>query len=319
MEWNRAVDRAIVSGVSETEVVELKKTEIMDKVKESVEQNGNKPELFGEIARAAIALLEKLIAKVMRKVMDMAGKVIGKADDAVKEIPKKTGIHVHENDESVIQPKKPKIPFPVNPRWEMYMQKKAEPPQNKTTAAVKKSIVAQIKSEQKFVPAETKQLETERPPQPKPSVLASKYLRLKEIEGRLKDQNKAIYEREKKRNKLEKELSECTGIFKGGRRKELHQEIDSIDKQIANMKKRFSAILKEYKFDSVQAFYKELNVAKSEYLDYQVDRAKYEKIYGEKAADAMSIRNRLRQKEQIVKEREAGRVLQAREQDKRTR
>ena len=42
MEWNRAVDRAIVSGVSETEVVELKKTEITEKVKESVEQNGNK-------------------------------------------------------------------------------------------------------------------------------------------------------------------------------------------------------------------------------------------------------------------------------------
>ena len=40
MEWNRAVDRAIVSGVSETEIVELKKTEIMGRVKESVEQNG---------------------------------------------------------------------------------------------------------------------------------------------------------------------------------------------------------------------------------------------------------------------------------------
>ena len=50
MEWNRAVDRAIVSGVSETEVVELKKTEITEKVKESVEQNGNKPELFGRLS-----------------------------------------------------------------------------------------------------------------------------------------------------------------------------------------------------------------------------------------------------------------------------
>ena len=35
MEWNRAVDRAIVSGVSEAEVLELKKTEIMDRVKKS--------------------------------------------------------------------------------------------------------------------------------------------------------------------------------------------------------------------------------------------------------------------------------------------
>jgi hypothetical protein len=42
-------------------------------------------------------------------------------------------------------------------------------------------------------------LETERPLQPKPSVLASKYPRLKEIDSKLKEQNKAIFEREKKR------------------------------------------------------------------------------------------------------------------------
>ena len=39
MEWNRTVDRAIVNGISETEVVEIKKPEITDRVKESVEQN----------------------------------------------------------------------------------------------------------------------------------------------------------------------------------------------------------------------------------------------------------------------------------------
>ena len=35
---------------------------------------------------------------------------------------------------------------------------------------------------------------------------------MKEIDNRLKEQNKAIFEREKKRDKLKKELSECTGI-----------------------------------------------------------------------------------------------------------
>ena len=139
---------------------------------------------------------------------------------------------------------------------------------------------------------------------------------MKEIDNRLKEQNKAIFEREKKRDKLKKELSGCKGIFKGGRRKELQQEIDSIDKQIANMKKRLSAIVKEYKFDTVQAFYKEFNASKSENLEYQAACVEYEKIYGEKAADSMSIRDRLRQKEQIVKERETGRVHQARQKDK---
>ncbi len=87
-EWNRTVDRAIVSGVPEAEILELKKTEIMDRVKESVEQNGKKPELFGDIVRAAILLLERLIAKVMQKVMEFAEKVNGKVTDAVKETSK---------------------------------------------------------------------------------------------------------------------------------------------------------------------------------------------------------------------------------------
>ena len=319
MEWNRAVDRAIVSGVSETEVVELKKTEITEKVKESVEQNGNKPELFRAIVRAAILLLECLIIKAMQKVMDIAEKVIDKAVDAIKEIPKEMESHAHVKAGSATQQEKKKIPFSVNLRQETDMQNKAEQSQQKNTVAVKKSIIEQIKAEQKSVPAETNRLETERPPQPKPSILASKYPRLKEIDSKLKEQNKAIFEREKKRDKLKKELSECTGIFKGGRRKELQQEIDSIDNQITNMKKRLSSIVKEYNFDSVQAFNKELNAAKSENLEYQAARAEYDKIYGEKVNDIMSIKERLRQKQHEVKERESRREHQARQKDKGAR
>lgn len=315
MEWNRVVDRAIISGVSESEVVELKKMEIMDRVKESVKQNGNKPELFGDIVRVAILLLECMITKVMQKVMDSAERVIGKAADAVKETPKEMEIHVHAKDEPKVPPEKKKIPFPVYPQRKTDAQNKKQP-QQESIATVKKSVIEQIKAEQKSVPAETKRLETERPPQPKPSVLASKYPRLKEIDSRLKEQNKAIFEREKKRDRLKRELSECTGIFKGGRRKELQQEIDGLDVQISNMKKRLSSIVREYKFDSVQAFYKELNAAEKENRDYKSARAEYEKIYGEKAADSMSIKDRLRQKEQIVKEREAGRGYRARQKDK---
>ena len=145
------------------------------------------------------------------------------------------------------------------------------------------------------------------------------YPRLKEIDNRLKEQNKAIFEREKKRDKLKKELSECTGIFKGGRRRELQQEIDNIDNQISNMKKRLSSIVREYKFDSVQAFYKEFEAAKKEYLEYRATCAEYEKTYGDKATDTMSVRNRLRQKQQMIKEREAARGHQARQKDRGAR
>lgn len=281
MEWNRAVDRAVVSGVPEAEILELKKTEITDRVKESVEQNGNKPELFGDIVRAAVVLLEKLIVKVMQKVMELAEKVMGKVADAEKETPEETEIRFHEKDEPVYQQERKQIPFPFN-------HYRKEETQNKTE-------------------------------QPKPSILAEKYPRLKEIDDRLKDQNKVIFEREKNRDMLQKELSEYKGIFKSRRRKELQQELDSIDNQISNMKKQLSSIVREYKFDSVQAFHKEFNVAKKEYLDYQAARAEWKKIYGEKTAEPMSIRDRLKQKEQIVKEREADRVHQARRRDKGAR
>ena len=281
MEWNRAVDRAIVSGVSDAELVELKKTEITDRVKESVEQNGSKPELFGDIVRAGIALLERLIAKVMQKVMDAVEKVVGKAVDAIKESQKETESHIHAKDEPLNQPERKKIPLPVNPH--------------------------------------RKEVATERPPQPKPSVLVGKYTRLQEIDSKLKDQNQAIWGREKKLDLLKEELSECTGIFKGSRRKELQQEINEIDIQISNMKKRLSSIVNEYKFDSVQAFYKEFKAAKREYLDYKAACAEWEKTYGEKVTNPKSIRERLRQKEQMVKERESGRVNQTRQKDKGAR
>ena len=85
------------------------------------------------------------------------------------------------------------------------------------------------------------------------------------------------------------------------------------------MKKRLSSIVKEYNFDSVQVFYRELNAAKRENQNYEVTCAQYEKTYGEKVVDTRSVRNRLRQKELAIKEREAGRVHQARQKDKGAR
>ncbi len=312
MEWNRAVDRAIVSGVPDTEVIELKKAEITDKVRESVEQNGKKPELFGEIVKAAILLLELLITKAMQKVMDIAEKVIGNGVGDAKE----TDSCIHTGDNPVVQPERKKIPLPVNLHRGLDRKKNTEYPAVDSTE--KESIIKRIKAEQEPAPVEKEQT-AERPPQPKPSVLASKYPRLKEIEGRLKEQNKAIFEREKKKDMLKEELSECTGIFKGGSRKELQQEIDSLDFQISNMKKRLSSIVKEYNFDSVQAFYKELNAAKRENQNYEAACAEYEKTYGEKVMDTRSVRNRLRQKERAVKEREVGRAHQTRQKDKGAR
>ena len=135
--------------------------------------------------------------------MDIAEKVISKADDIIKEAPEETENPVRVKDKSVVQSERKKIPLPVNQQRKVKVDARNETeqlqPQN--TKAVKKSVIEQIKSEQKLVPAEAKRLQTERPPQPQPSMLARKYPCLKEIDSKLKDQNKAIFEREKKRDK----------------------------------------------------------------------------------------------------------------------
>ncbi len=64
----------------------------------------------------------------------------------------------------------------------------------------KKNILLIImKQDQKPVLSQTKQLETERLTQS--SVPAGKYPRLKEIDNKLKDQNKVFFEYEKKRDR----------------------------------------------------------------------------------------------------------------------
>ena len=64
-QWNQTVDRALVSGVSEEKIMEVKQTEITDKIKQSIRRNGKQPILFVQIIKVAINVLELLIRKVL--------------------------------------------------------------------------------------------------------------------------------------------------------------------------------------------------------------------------------------------------------------
>ena len=61
MRWNREVDRAIVSGVPETEIQQIKKEYITDHIKESIDILGSEPEREGNIIMTAVAALTLLI------------------------------------------------------------------------------------------------------------------------------------------------------------------------------------------------------------------------------------------------------------------
>lgn len=62
-EWNHSVDRALIAGIAETQIGQVKETEITLKVKESIKENGNRPGLFRRIVDTAILRIKMLIER----------------------------------------------------------------------------------------------------------------------------------------------------------------------------------------------------------------------------------------------------------------
>jgi len=62
-EWNYSVGEALIIGIGESKVKGVKKEEITNKVKASIEKNGNRPGLFRRIVEQAIMHLKKIIEK----------------------------------------------------------------------------------------------------------------------------------------------------------------------------------------------------------------------------------------------------------------
>ena len=83
--WNQTVDRAIVTGVAKSEIMQIKKERITDRIAESVWIYENRPNLLSSIIGTAIAVLELLISKVLLKTLELADKVISKELEAKPE------------------------------------------------------------------------------------------------------------------------------------------------------------------------------------------------------------------------------------------
>ena len=60
-EWNRTADMALVSGIEETKILEIKQTEIHDRVSSSIRKSGWLPNLFRRIVSKAKDFLQNLI------------------------------------------------------------------------------------------------------------------------------------------------------------------------------------------------------------------------------------------------------------------
>ena len=60
-EWNRTADMALLSGISEAKILEVKRTEIHEKASQSIKSKGWLPGLFRSIVSKAKDFLQNLI------------------------------------------------------------------------------------------------------------------------------------------------------------------------------------------------------------------------------------------------------------------
>lgn len=117
--------------------------------------------------------------------------------------------------------------------------------------------------------------------------------------------------------KLEKQLSEITGLFKGKERKALTEKIERMQKEIDRRLQKIPDILKEDGYPDVQAFKRLYDNATILVEQYNRDLATWERqINGEKpkqkSPEKESIRKKLRDMEAEAKRRNDARRQQPR-------
>ena len=95
-EWNRAVDMALISGVPEPKIMEVKRKEITEPIRESIARRGNRPRLFSRVVTVAVEALEFLIASVLFK---KPREVPKQTEQTETEHPK----HVAENSTAAVK------------------------------------------------------------------------------------------------------------------------------------------------------------------------------------------------------------------------
>ena len=66
-EWNRAVDMALISGIPEPQIMEVKQKRSSEPIKSAISRKGRKPNLFAKVVTMAIEALELMIESVLVK------------------------------------------------------------------------------------------------------------------------------------------------------------------------------------------------------------------------------------------------------------
>ena len=257
MRWNCEVDRAIVSGVSETEIQQIKKKYITDRIRESVDIFGSHPERLRSIIMTAVTALALLISKVLDKARELFAKVFEK-----------------ETAQPVAEPSDVRT-------VQIIPQTDKTPKQEQITH---KEQTDDLSTQQRTLQSKTQTAEPETPqipPKPMMSAEAAAYPKLLKIYKELNRQNGIIFDAERERNELELERDSLKGLAKLTKKGELQSRIDRKNEEINILKIGLSGIVKRYGYQNVQEFYRTYHKSHSVYAKYREQVAECEKTYGE--------------------------------------
>ena len=159
--------------------------------------------------------------------------------------------------------------------------------------------------------------ETDVPPKPTLSVDMAEYRNMQKLMVKVQDEARAIKQlMHGELPKLEKQLAETTGLFKGKERKALQEKIAGVQQEINRRMDRLTGILKEDGYPEVQAFKRLYDNATALVEQYNRDLAAWErKVNGEKhpqqaLPEKESIRKKLRELEAEAKRRNDARRQQ---------
>ena len=258
MRWNYEVDRAIVSEVPEEKIRQIKQEWITDRVRESVEIFGSRPERLAGIITTAIMKLALLISKVLETARKLKARLIleNLIDTQERRVTETTATDVYA-EEVVSMPGIAIVPTVEN---------------KEVTEPHKPQI----------------------PPKPAMPPDAAVYPKLQRIKNELDKQNEIIFKAEHERNLLEIERDDLHGISRLTKKRELDSKIERKNEEIDILKSGLSGIVKRYGFDTVQQFYNAIKIAQDATYKYQMDVATWEENYGEKTPPKATFEERLR-------------------------
>ena len=234
MDWNREVDRAIISNVPMDDILQIKREHITAPIKRSIEIYGNNPQRLALILNMAITELVLLISKVREAARAIRNKILH-TDVTNAEKTDFTSNIVVDNTDNI--------------------------------SAIEEST----KVENKITTQEEtiKEVNVTKPDKPVMTPEAATYPKLKKIKAELDNQNNLIFQAEQQRGNLEIELSDLKGLAKLTRKAELQRKIDEKTDYINRLKIGLSNMVRNYGFENMNEFYLSYKESQNAYAEYQ--------------------------------------------------